>query len=77
MFALLEFLAYTVSGSNLKATFILSYKVFLCQKEIITVKSLSCDSTSTKVEVVFFSMGSASAEQRTFEVLHPDQIQVF
>lgn len=37
----------------------------------------SCDNTSTKVEVVFFSMGSASAEQKTFEVLHPDQIQVF
>lgn len=77
MFALLKFLAYIVSGSNLKVTYILSYKVFICQKEIITVKNPSHANTSTKVEVFSFSTGSASTEQRTFEVPHTDHILVF
>lgn len=77
MFAILKFLAYIVSGSNLKVTYMLSYKVFVCRKEIITVKSLPHANTSKKVEVSSFSMGSASAEQRTFKVLHPDHILVF
>lgn len=74
MFELLKFLAYTAPGSNLKVTCILSYKVLICQKKIITVKSLPCANTSTKVDVFSFSTGSASTEQRTFEVLHPDHI---
>lgn len=75
MFVLLKFLVYIVYGSNLKVTYILSNKVFLCQKEIITVKSLFHANTSTKVELFSFFMGSASAKQRTFEV--PDRILVF
>jgi len=38
------------------------------------VKTLSHADTSTKVEVFSFSTVSASAEQRTFEVLHPDLV---